>query len=135
MTEPEGPEFELRWHARRCAERPWMCAAVITFELALSFGVYMRYGGWYCALVLIFLTAALVSYYGGFEYLLDGGGVTVRGPLGTARHQWDEFRGFEVIGDDVRLRFRNPRRPPDLLLHTPGRTKQVLDYIGGRIGR
>ncbi|HUS79893.1 MAG TPA: hypothetical protein VM283_01415 [Armatimonadota bacterium] len=136
MTPPEGGELDLlRWRSRRCAERPWLCALVIVFELALSFGVYIVYGPWYAALVLVFLTGALASYYGEFEHMLDADGVTVRGPLGTARHRWEEFKGFEVIGEDVRLRFREPRRPADLVLHTPGRTEQVVAYIGGRIAR
>ena len=95
----------------------------------------MIYGPWYAALVLAFLTAALASYYGEFEFMLDAQEVAVRGPLGTARHRWDEFKDFEVLGDDVRLLFRRPRRPADLVLHTPGRTEQVVAYLEGRIVR
>ena len=128
-----APEAALSWRARRCAERPWLCLGVLLLELALSFGVYMTYGPWHSALVLVFLTAALTSWYGAFDYRLDPEGVTVRGPLGTARHAWEEFAACDRAADDVRLRFRRARRPPELVLHAPERAEQVHDYVAAHL--
>lgn len=110
-----------------------MALGVGLLQLALSLGVYMTYGPWHSALALVFLTAALTSWYGTFEYRLDGEGVTVRGPLGTARHDWEEFAGCDVDGDDLRLRFRRPRRPPELALHAPGIIDEVRRRVTGRL--
>jgi len=107
--------------------------AVIVLQLALSLGVYISYGPWYSALSLVFLTAALTSWYGAFEYRLDSEGVTVRGPLGAAHHGWDEFAGFEATAQEVRLRFRAPRRPPELVLYAPHGRERVLEYVAEHI--
>lgn len=93
----------------------------------------MLYGPWHSALALVFLTAALTSWYGAFEYRLDDGGVSVRGPLGTARHGWDEFVRCDADGDELRLRFRGPRRSPELVLYAPGVVGQALNYAAGRL--
>ena len=120
---------------RRCAERPVACILVICLQLALSLGVYMMYGQWHCALTLVFLTAALASWYGVFEYHLDEGGVTVRGPFGTVRHEWERFQGWQVIGVDVRLRLPRSRRPSELIVHAPNNLDQVMRYLAGRLQR
>ncbi len=93
----------------------------------------MLYGPWHSALTLVFLTAALTSWYGAFEYRLDDVGVVVRGPLGTARHGWDEFVRCDADGDELRLRFRGRRRPPELVLYAPENLQQALDYAAGRL--
>ena len=129
----EAQEGSLSWTARRCAERPWVCLAVVFLQLSVSFGVYLTYGPWHSALALVFLTAALTSWYGAFEYRLDEGGVVVRGPLGTVRHTWGEFARCDVVGDDLRLRFVRPRRPPELVLHAPGRAEEAADYAAGHL--
>ncbi|MCD6360350.1 MAG: hypothetical protein J7M38_05735 [Armatimonadetes bacterium] len=110
-----------------------MCLGVILLQLALSLGVYITYGPWYSALTLVFLTAALTSWYGAFEYRLDDEGVAVHGPLGTVRHQWREFGDWRVVDEDVLLRFAPARRPPELVLHAPGLTGQVERHVAGRL--
>jgi len=93
----------------------------------------MVYGPWHSALALVFLTAALTSWYGAFEYRLDPESVMVRGPLGTVRYGWEEFARCEADGDELRLRFRGRRRPPELVLCAPGIVGQALDYAAGRL--
>lgn len=99
----------------------------------LSLGVYIVYGPWHSALALVFLTAALTSWYGAFEYRLEDGGVTVRGPLGTARHAWDEFARCDADGDELRLRFRGSRRPPELVIFAPGKLADAQGYATARL--
>ncbi len=125
----------MNWRVRRCAERPVACVFVICLQLALSFGVYMMYGQWHCALTLVFLTAALTSWYGAFDYRLDEGGVAVRGPFGTTRHDWESFLGWQVTGVDVRLRLPRSHRPSELVLHAPHNLDEVIHYLAGRLQR
>lgn len=111
------------------------CSLVICLQLALSFWVYMIYGPWHSALALVFLTAALTSWYGLFEYQLDESCVTMRGPFGTVRHAWEEFRIWQVSGDDVRLILSRSHRPSELVLHAPHNLDEVTRYLAGRLQR
>ncbi len=89
----------------------------------------------HCALTLVFLTAALTSWYGAFDYTLDEGGVTIRGPFGTVRHEWERFLGWQVTGVDVRLSLPRSHRPSELLLHAPHNLDGVVRYLAGRLQR
>ena len=111
------------------------CVLVIGLQLALSFGVYMMYGPWHSVLSLVFLTAALTSWDGVFEYRLDESGVTVRGPFGTMGHDWEQFRGWQVTGVDVRLLLPRSRRPSELVLHAPHNLDEVVKCLAARLQR
>ena len=125
----------VNWRVRRCTELPMTCVLVIGLQLALSFGVYMIYGPWHSALTLVFLTAALTSWYGAFEYRLDAEGVTLRGPFGTVWHDWEQFRGWRADGVDVRLALPRSHRPSEMILHAPHNLDEVMHYLAGRVQR
>jgi hypothetical protein len=99
----------------------------------LALAIYLRWGAYYAALSLIFLTVALLPFYGVYRYVLDDDRVRAYGLLYSAEHSWAEFSGWRVYENEIRLVFRKRWGRSVLVLYAPGRVEQVLIEVQRRL--
>ncbi len=123
----------LCWTVSRCVHNPFLCLLLIIFQIVLALAIYLRWGASYAALSLIFLTVALLPFYGVYRYVLDDDRVRAYGLLYSAEHSWTEFSGWRVYEDEVRLVFRKRWGRSVLVLYAPGRVEQVLIEVQRRL--
>ncbi|MGC9317006.1 MAG: hypothetical protein ACP5KN_03090 [Armatimonadota bacterium] len=131
----DASEDRLIWSVRRANESPTLCFLLIVFEIALGAGVYQHYGPFFAGFAVVFITLALLPFYGSYRYELSSDGLQVYGPLYYAEHEWKEFDGWKIYEDDLRLQFRGDRRPSVLVLYAPGRLDAVVQHVQGHLPR
>ncbi|MEA3402065.1 MAG: hypothetical protein U9R79_12585 [Armatimonadota bacterium] len=125
----------LVWSVRRANESPTLCLLLIVFEIALGVGVYEYYGPYYAGFAVLFITLALLPFYGSYRYELGADGLEVHGPFYYAAHEWKDFDGWKIYEDDLRLQFRGDGRPSVLVLYAPRRLDAVVQYVQGHLPR
>lgn len=130
---PAEQEQPFSWTVSRCIHNFFLCLLLILFQLVLTMGVYIKWGPYHAAFALVFLTIALMPFYGVYRYVLDADQLRVYGPLYYAAHSWKEFSGWRVYEDEVRLVFREKKGRSVLVLYAPGQTLQVITEVQRRL--
>lgn len=121
------------WRVSRCPHNLFLCLLLILFELVLALGIYIEWGPYYAAFALVFLTLALLPFYGVYRYELDADHLRVYGPLYYVQYSWDEFASWRTYEDEVRLTFKGKPAHKVLVLYAPGRTVQVMTEVQRRM--
>lgn len=137
MTERDETASEtqdrLIWRVRRARENPGLCLLLIAFEAALGYAVNMYYTQAHAAFAVVFITLALLPFYGSYRYELSPEKIKIFGPLYHAEHDWNEFESWRTFEDDLRLTFKD--KDSVLVLFAPRRLNDVVQYIQRHLPR
>jgi len=130
-AEQERPPFS--WTVSRCVHNLFLCLLLILFQLVLGMAIYIRWGPYFAAYAMVFLTIALLPFYGVYRYVLDADHLRVYGPAYYARHSWREFSNWRVYEDELRLVFRRKQGRSVVVLYAPGRVEQIMTEVQRRM--
>jgi hypothetical protein len=131
--EQKGLE-ELSWSARRAAEQPGLAALVVIFEVVLSLGVFLYYGLHWALLTFGVITLSLIPFYAAYKYVLRRDGLEVHGPFYYTPYQWNQFEGWRLNEDELRLVFKKGHRSV-LVLFAPHNMEKVVTFVQGSLPR
>ncbi len=129
-----GTGDTLTWSARRAAEQPGLCVLVVIFNLLLAVGVYMYWGLYFALLTFGVITLALIPFYASYRYVLTREGFEVHGPFYYTPYQWNQFEGWRLSEDELRLVFKEGKRSV-LVLFAPQNMDEVVPYVQGSLPR
>lgn len=118
----------LEWGVRRARENPGLCMLLIIFEIVLGAGVNTYYGHFYALFAVVFVTLALLPFYGSYRYVLTPEQIEVYGPMYCVTYEWEDFDAWRVYEEDLRLSFADGDRTP-LVLFAPRRVDEVIQYV------
>ena len=104
-------------------------------QTVLTAGVYVHFENVsYALLTFGVITLALIPFYASYRYVLRRDGFEVHGPFYYVPYEWEQFEGWRLYEDELRLIFKKGHRSV-LVLYAPHNMEKVVAFVQGSLPR